>query len=272
VTRRDRYIVVVIGLVGLLGAYWLLALAPKRDKLGKLDKDVAAAKQTLQVSEQEKTRFAQAQVQFPTLYASLGRLGKAVPGSEDVPSFIVQLNHAARLSRVNFRSVEFKLDQQEKLAVAAPPAAPAAPAGSAPAGATGAQGATGAAGATAGAPAATGTAPAAPAATLQPLPFEYLFKGDYFRLEDLIHNVSDLVSARNHQVSVSGRLVVIQGFAMKRGKVTILATTYMLPADQALFGGATPSGPAGATAATPQPASAPTGAAPTAPPSATVTP
>ena len=32
---------------------------------------------------------------------------------------------------------------------------------------------------------------------------------------------------------------------MKRGNITVLATTYMLPADQGLFAGATPQGPAG---------------------------
>ena len=67
-----------------------------------------------------------------------------------------------------------------------------------------------------------------------------------------------------------GRLVVVQGFSMTRGKVSIIATTYMLPADQGLFGGATPAGPAGVGAATPQPASA--GSATTTPPSAAVTP
>jgi Pilus assembly protein, PilO len=276
VTRRDRYILIVVGLLGLVGAYWMLALAPKREKLSKLNTEVAAAKQTLEQSKQEKVKFAQAQVQFPKLYATLGRLGKAVPADEDVPSLLVQLNHAAAKANVDFRSVELKLDLAEKLGTgadaAAAASASAAPAGGA--GTTGAQGATGAAGATSSATASPGEAPAGGAAaapaTLQPLPFEYKFKGDFFHLESLIHNVSRLVESRNREVSISGRLVVIQGFSMTRGKVTIIATTYMLPADQGLFGGATPAGPAGVDATTPQPASA--GSTTTAPPSAAVTP
>jgi Pilus assembly protein, PilO len=265
VTRRDRYIVIVVGLVGLLGAYWFLALAPKREKLAKLDKDVAEATQTLETAKQEKVTFAQAQVQFPTLYASLGRLGKAVPADEDVPSLLVQLNHAAARANVDFRSIALKLDLQTNLAV---------PAASAPAaGATGASGASGAQGATpaAGSTAAPADATGAATGTLQPLPFQYKFKGDFFSLENLIHNVTTLVESRNRQVAISGRLIVIQGFSLARSKVTIVATTYMLPADQGLFGGATPSGPAGATAATPQPASAGASSTPT-PPSAAVTP
>jgi hypothetical protein len=272
VTKRDRYILLAVVALAVVGAYWFLALAPKRDKLSKLDKDLASAKQTLTQSEQEKVQFAQAQAQFPTLYASLGRLGKAVPANEETPSLLVQLNDAAAKANVDFRSIELKLDLADKLATAAASTpAPAAPAAGA-AGATGATGATGAAGtATASATTpATGAPTGAATGSLQPLPFQYKFEGNFYKLENLIHNVSRLVESRNRELAISGRLVVIQGFAMKRTKVTIVATSYMLPADQGLFAGATTAGPAGATAATPQPATA-TAAGSTTPPTAAVT-
>jgi len=268
-TRRDRYILLVIGLVALLGVYWLMLLAPKRDRVGKLDKDLTSAKQTLTQSQQEKVQFAQAQVQFPSLYASLGRLGKAVPPDQDVPSLLVQLNHAAAQASVDFRSIELKLDLIDKLqspeAAATAAAAAAAPA----AGATGATGATGASGSTATASTATAGTGAA-TGTLQPLPFQYVFNGNFSNLEGLLHNVSALVRTRNREVAVSGRLVVVEGFSMERGKITIVAVTYMLPADQGLFAGATPVGPAGTTAAAPQAASA-AGSTTATPPTAAVT-
>jgi hypothetical protein len=266
VTRRDRYIVVVVGLVAILGAYWFMALTPKRDKLGKLDKDLTSAQQSLTQSQQEKVSFAQAQVKFPRLYASLGRLGKAVPVGEDVPSLLVQLNHSAAQANVDFQSIELKLDLQNKLASGADASAGAtAPA----AGATGASGATGAT-PSASSTTTAGTTTTAASGSLQPLPFEYKFSGDFVHLERLIHNVTELVASRNRQISISGRLIVIQGFSLKRSDVTIVATTYMLPADQGLFGGATATGPAGADQATPQPAAA--SATATTPPSAAVTP
>ena len=127
-TKRDRYILLVVVALGLVGAYWFLALAPKRERLSALDKDLATAKATLAQSEQEKVQFAQAQVQFPSLYANLGRLGKAVPGDEETPSLLLQLNDAAERAGVDFRSIELKLDLVEKLAAAATsvdqPAAP----------------------------------------------------------------------------------------------------------------------------------------------------
>ncbi len=245
----------------------------------------------LDQAKQEKVKFAQAQIAFPRMYASLGRLGKAVPADEDVPSLLVQLNHAAAQANVNFHSVELKLALAEKseqeAAAGAAAAATAAPAGAdgaaapaegaAPA-AEGAQAAPPAAGAaTASAGAATPAAgaavtdpaavPAAPTGGFKVLPFEYKFKGDFFKLEELIHNISRLVERRNQELAVTGRLITIQGFTLKRGNITVLATTYMLPADQGLFAGATPQGPAGAAA--PQAAAA--GAPAPTPPTAAVT-
>jgi hypothetical protein len=272
-TKRDRYILLVAAAVALVAGYWFMALAPKRERLTTLDKDLATAKQTLAQSEQEKLQFAQAQVQFPSLYASLGRLGKAVPADEETPSLLVQLNDAAARANVDFRSIELKLDLAEKLAAAATSVdQPAAPPGAPAAGTTGAAGATGTAGSTTAT--ATATAGAVPAGagtgTLQPLPFQYKFKGSFYNLENLIHNVTRLVDSRNRELAISGRLIVIQGFALKRTKVTIVATTYMLPADQGLFAGATAAGPAGVTPGAPQPASS--GAPAPAPPTAAVTP
>jgi hypothetical protein len=266
-----------VAAVGLLGAFWFLALAPKRDRASKLDTQLTSAKQTLSQAQQEKVQFTQAQAQFPALYASLGRLGKAVPADEDVPSLLVQLNHAAAKANVDFRSVELKLDLADQISATT---GAAATAGAAPAtgatGAAGATGSTGAAGATATASApATGTAPTgadstgAATGTLEPLPFQYTFKGDFFKLENLIRNVTRLVNKRNRHLAISGRLVVIAGFALKRHEVTILAASFLLPADQGLFAGASPAGPAITTGATPQPAAA--SASPTAPPTAATT-
>ena len=303
-TRRDTYIVTVIAVLGALAAFWFLALAPKREKLSAIDKDVAEAQQSLDQAKQDKVKFARDQIAFPRLYASLGRLGKAVPAGQDVPSLLVQLNHAAAEANVNFHSVELKMSLAAKVeedaaaaaagsaagGAAAPPAGAEGGESTPPAGGEGAQAAppaggeaapaggsaTASAGATTAAPAA-GAAPtatdgsAAPAAPGQfkVLPFEYVFKGDFFDLEDLIHNVTRLVERRNQELAITGRLITIRGFSMKRGKVTVLATTYMLPADQGLFAGATPQGPAGTDPAAPQAAAA--GSVTPAPPTAAVT-
>jgi hypothetical protein len=262
-TSRDRYILIGLLVVATLGAYWMLGLAPKRDKAAKLDKDIAAAQQQLDHARQEKISFARAQVAFPRMYASVGRLGKAVPSDDEVPSLLVQLNHAAADANVDFRSVELKADQLgQPPAASAPAPAPAAGA----TGATGAEGATGATGATGSS--ISGTATVAPP-EFQKLPFEYKFEGGFYSLANLIHNVNALVESRNQALAVAGRLVTVEGFSMKRNKVTLLGTSYVLPAGQGLFGGASPQAPANADPAAPQAASA--GAAAPVPPTAAVT-
>jgi hypothetical protein len=268
-TRRDRYIVTVVALLGVVGAYWLLALSPKRAESTKLDKDIASARQELDKSKQEKVQFAQAQLEFPRMYASLGRLGKAVPPDEDVPSLLVQLNHAAAQANVNFKSVELKLEGAAAAAAAPPPPPAAAPGEAAPAGEATPAGATGATGATGAADATGTTPPAAAPPEFKALPFEYKFEGSFSNLEALIHNITRLVDRRNQELAIAGRLVTIQGFSMKRGKVTLVATSYLLPADQGLFAGATPQGPGATDPAAPQAAAA--GATTPAPPTAAVT-
>ena len=286
-TARDR---TVIAVVGLLAAFWFMGLSPKRAKIAKLDKEITTAQTSVQTAEQEKAQFAQAQVQFPALYASVARLGKAVPADDDVPSLLVQLNHAASQSGVDFRSIELKVDQnsQQTAAPAASASAGSSAAGPESAGATGASGAASSASASSTAPAAGATgssgaaspteagaaagapgAAASASATLQPLPFEYKFNGNFFQLKKVLGALAQMVEARNREVAISGRLISIDGFSMKQGKVTILATSYLLPAGQSLLGGATPSGPAGVDPNAPQAASA--GSTTPAPPAATVT-
>ena len=200
-TRRDTYIVTAIAVLGAVGAFWFLALSPKREKLSAVGKDVAAARQELDQAKQEKIKFAQDQIAFPRLYASLGRLGKAVPADDDVPSLLVQLNHAAAQANVNFHSVELKIDQDAAEAAAAARGSPSRrarprakrrhPRGGErrPDGTSGRRpldrGARLAA-----APGADPAVTAAATGGLKTLKFEYKFKGDFFKLEDLIHNIT----------------------------------------------------------------------------------
>ena len=125
-SRRDSYILIAIALVGLVAAYWFLALSPKREEAAKLDKDIAAAQQQLDQSKQEKVTSRRRSSSSPACTRASAGMGKAVPPDEDVPSLLVQLNHAAAKANVDFRSVELKLDLAEKQATAGADAAAAA--------------------------------------------------------------------------------------------------------------------------------------------------
>jgi hypothetical protein len=141
VTARDRGVLIGVAVVGLIGAFWLLALSPKRSELKKLDTQVSESEQAVATARQEADQFAKDRLAFPSSYTTMVRLGKAVPKGSDVPSLIVQLDHVAHDAGVNFRSLKFEASGSSSGAAAAP-AAPTTPppATSTGAGTTGATG------------------------------------------------------------------------------------------------------------------------------------
>jgi hypothetical protein len=126
VSERDRYMLIGIAVLALLGAYWFLALAPKRERLSKLDEDVQKSEQAVESARQEAQQFARDRLQFPASYATLVRLGKAVPADPDVPSLIVQLDRAASQAGVDFRKLEL-LEDAGSDSTSAPPSPPSTP-------------------------------------------------------------------------------------------------------------------------------------------------
>lgn len=285
-SQRDRLILAGATVIALLGAFWLLALAPKRRDLHQLDKDVQTYEQTYQSARDDAQRLADARLQFPSAYAALVRLGKAVPADADVPSLVVQLDQAAASAGVDFRKIALNTTQVGN-APAPAPAPAATPPPSTGSGATGATGATGSTASTASSPTGTPDANALTAATLPlgatvgpaglpTLRFNFSFQGSFFKMADLIHNIRKLVARRNRNLIVSGRLLTIDGISLSEGdfgfpkvKASIAATAYLVPASQGLLDGATSQGPDGAATPAPTPASASTGSS--TPPAAVVT-
>jgi hypothetical protein len=292
-----------VAVLGLIGAFWLMLLAPKRSELKKANEAIAASESELSSAQQEAQQFSQSREDFPTDYTTVARLGKAVPVDPDIPSLVVQLERAAKKAGVDFRRLNVESGSESAGGAAAAAPAPAAPSGAASgsSGTTGASGATGSSSATTSTPggsssgttggtSASATPAPADAALTPTMPlgvdvgpaglslarFTLVFQGSFFRMADLLHNIRSLVQRRNRQLIVSGRLITVGGISMVEGsdtfpqvKATVAATAYLLPQSQGLFAGATSQAPAGAGAATPAPSS---GATPSAPPAAVVGP
>lgn len=307
-TARDRKLVAILLVAAAAACYWFLILGPKRE-------DAQQAAQ--QLSEQEERRDAalatlaqleSARTTFAADYASIVRLGKAIPSDVDVPSLMVQLEEAADQAGIEFDSITVG----ERTAVVAAPQAPGGsppPADSQPAAAPGgdsAQTAPGQAAETAGetadaasadaSPPATGSAASASTATepsptgsesasaqppvsgapaLEGVPLDFSFEGDFFDLADLFHELKRFVHVRGDRVDVDGRLLTIDGLSLtpseKGSELTaaISATAYLAPAGEGSTAGATPAGPAGSVQ--PATADAPAPTPDGAPPSATGT-
>ena len=245
----DRMILGAVLVFVLIGAYWFLVLAPKRQEASELSDRKAELEK--QVSEQEQVaEFAeQARDQFSKYYGRMVVLGKAVPNAADSASLLVQLSKVSGDAGVKFSSIE--LSQTPSGAQAAPPPSPA----EAQPTATEAPGETTT---TATAPATESAAANLPiGATIGPaglgvLPYNLTFNGYFFDVADFIGGMNELIDIKDEaRVSPDGRLLTIDGFALSpdptagfpKLQADFAVTGYATPSDQGLTLGATPSGP-----------------------------
>jgi len=226
----DRKILVVLGAVGLVAAFWFVLLAPKREEATELSDQVAALEAEVIQAEASATSATSAKTDFKSNYRELVTLGKAVPVDADTPSLLTQLETLSSRSKVTFQSITLG---------------------------------GGTAGAAAPAEAPTAAVPTEASAALLPIgasvgpaglpimPYTLQFQGDFFGIADFFGAIDGMVEASGDDVSVDGRLLTINGFTMApfgEGRdaelsVAVDATSYLSPADQGLTGGATATGP-----------------------------
>jgi hypothetical protein len=237
VTQSKRILLAAVGAVAVAAAFYMLALSPKRAEIAELDTKVAAAKVELVNNRQLVADYKSAKTGYRTAYASVVRLGKAVPVDDDVRSLVVQLDGAAKAAKVDFQSIS----------VGGANGAAAAPATAA----------------------AAGTAPALPpgatvgAAGFPVMPFTFTFDGSFFRLSDFFRRLESFVSVSNERVNVTGRLLTLDSLTLQptefpKISAQVGATSFLVSPIEGLTAGASPQGPAGAASS---PAAA-TGAAP----------
>ncbi|MET0604173.1 MAG: type 4a pilus biogenesis protein PilO, partial [Baekduia sp.] len=105
-TARDRTVLIVVGLVALLGGFWFVAIGPKRKEASDVAAEVATAQTRLDAAQASAASADVARKQYATDYATVARLGKAVPVDDDMPSLVYQLSHTAKVNHVDFRSIK----------------------------------------------------------------------------------------------------------------------------------------------------------------------
>jgi Tfp pilus assembly protein PilO len=307
-TARDRRIILILIPIVAIIAYYFMVLSPKREEASKVAHELTQAQSKRDQAEAQLTQLNQAKATFPSDFATVIRLGKAVPTTVDMPSLILQINQAAAGTGLTFQ--DFKPGPRSDGATGAssspastPPGGgsnPAAP-GSAPAQsfpgkqaqkagnavtqanntsqaqanatASGPSGATGPTGPTGAAGPSDSSTPG-----LVTVPLTFNMRGNFFGLADFFHRMKRFVQVVNDQIVVRGRLLTIDSFSFQKSDpasslltASVNATVYLTPADQGTSAGATPQGPAPTVpGGAPQPASS--SAPSTQPPTATAAP
>jgi hypothetical protein len=247
-TARDRVVLMVVVVLAVLGAGWLLVVSPERKQASTLQNEVNSATAQLASAQSQLASARSAQARYSSAYASVVRLGKAVPPGREVPALLYELAQASGQKHVDLSSVVY-----------------------------GSNG-----GATPGT--ATATTASSTLAGFTQMPFTFVFTGTFNDLYNLFTELNRFtVRGASGNLQVTGRLLTIQSAKLapvttsEAGKGgselltgTITATAYVLPASQGLTGGATPSAPAGGTTSV---SSSSSGASsPTAPATARFTP
>jgi hypothetical protein len=229
-TTRDRLVLMGIVTLAVLVGGWFVLVSPERQKASKIDAEVSAAHTQREEARAQVANAHNAQTQYQSAYASMVRLGKAVPPEAEIPSLVYQLDQASNQKDVDFSSIT-------DTGVTAP---------------SGSSTTTG-----------TATTAATPAGFTQ-VPFTFIFKGTYFSLYHLFTQLNHFVlNTASGGLQVTGRLLTIQDANLDLKEVggssgssgeglltgTITATAYILPASQGAAAGATASGPSGTAAA-----------------------
>jgi Tfp pilus assembly protein PilO len=256
--RNDQILLTALLSIGLMIAFWLLAVSPKRNEAADLKDDVATLQGQVEQAQQAAAAGQESRRRFDTSYRRLVVLGKAVPADSEQASLFVQLQRLADRSEVTLESI----DLSSSGTAAPPPTVPTPPSepstGTAdeatsvatPAPATEASAATLPIGASVG------------LAGLAVMPYDLTFSGGFFQIADFMESLDAMVHMRHDLVGVNGRLLTVDSFSLEPAistattahptttpklSASLAVTTYLTPADQGITAGATPSGPAPAT-------------------------
>jgi hypothetical protein len=268
VTQRDRIVLIVLGVVALLGGYYMAVLKPQRAELARLSEEVTRQEDRRDAAQQKVSQGEAARARYAEDYETIVRIGRAVPLDDQVPSLVFGVEATARRHKVDLRKLKLRASGDVAAAPVAPPAAATDTTTSKPA----------APGGVAATPAAAATAPpgsAVGSAGFPTLPFDFEFDSDFFKFERFLAAVErySSTSGEGDEVKVRGRLITIDGFGLKASKktgfprvsATISATTYVDSEGARALADASPAGPTAAAtgtsaAATPaaEPAPSPT--------------
>ncbi len=228
----NRTVVAALVALAAAAAFWFVILAPKREEVSTLRASIEAEQAKLTQAQQQAAQMEAAKGTHDVDYASVVRLGKAVPTDDDVRSLVVQLDTAAKRSDVDFSSIELK----GGAGTATPPPATA---GAATAQAT-----------TAKLPPGSSVGPAG----FPTMPFAFEFSGQFFTLSNFFSRLERMVKVDGERIDVSGRLLTVDAFTLKPGTAgfpsvvaSVGATAYLIPGNESMPLGATPQAAAGAT-------------------------
>jgi hypothetical protein len=202
VSRSFRLLIAVVVALGAVGGYWKLVLAPKRAEVTSLDQQVATKQAQLTQTQGLIATYQGARGAYKTNYATVVRLGKAVPTDDDTRSLVVQIDAAAKRSGVAFDTINSTVSGgggSDTTGVAIAPGAVNAGAFSA-------------------------------------MPFSFSFSGSFSTLGNFFTRLENFVSLQGDKIAVNGRLLRVESISVKPAEggwpnliAQVGASSYIVP-------------------------------------------
>jgi Tfp pilus assembly protein PilO len=206
VSKTYRVLLAAVVAVVAVGGYWKVVLAPKRAEAADLAQQVDTQKAQLAQTQSLIATYRNAKDDYRANYATVVRLGKAVPADDDTRSLVVQLDAAAKRSGVEFANVD--------VAQTSSPGASATTTSSG-----------------------SGDVPGAVnTGSYSVLPFSLSFDGDFSSLSNFFARLERFVTVQNDKLAVNGRLLRVESIDLQAGEngwpgisAQIGASSYIVP-------------------------------------------
>jgi Tfp pilus assembly protein PilO len=193
--KRDRVVLAIVAAAALVGAFYMLALKPERQKASALQTQIATQQQSLASAQQSYNIGRAAQSALKTDGAQWAALKLAVPAQSNIPALLRLLEKSAAADHVAMTSLTLA----------------------------------GSAGASASTASTSATGTAAPSAT--PVPIQLNFTGGYVALNKLVSKLTGLVAVAHGSVHATGPLLSINSVTLSGSKSltgNVSATIYQL--------------------------------------------
>lgn len=104
--RRDIGILIGLGAVVLLVAWYFLVIGPKRDSIAETDKQLQQERKTFEENQAKVRRIGEERNAAKQTMAEILKLNKLIPVDAQVPSLIVELQQSASEAGIKFLKIE----------------------------------------------------------------------------------------------------------------------------------------------------------------------
>lgn len=210
-TRRDRLMIMTVLAVAVLVGFWMMVLTPQRKAAAAAKAEVETAKTALTAAQSKVTSGKKAQAAFRKDRATIVKIGRAVPESDDIPTLITQLETLAKKYDVYFIDYTVAAASGASAGGASTPSSSASSSSSvSQSGEKGANSSTNA------------VAPLYPPGSVQMgnlgrTPILIGLRGQYFSLERYLRAVQRFAVLSQTSSKAKGRLMIVDGFSYKAG-------------------------------------------------------